>query len=148
MKLWKKLLIAVVVLVLIGVGFVTYGLFQVGKVYTEKIEPDMKRYVQMTPKDQDEYVLSKLADLYGLIYAKDQSGQGDAVRKAISSDPAIRLAGIEWGRAVCANIVKDSKEISATLTDAEKEKYKREAENLEEKGERFRQALEKVVPKK
>ncbi|MBQ7516303.1 MAG: hypothetical protein IJS96_08485 [Schwartzia sp.] len=148
MKLWKKLLIAVVVLVLIGVGFVTYGLFQVGKVYTEKIEPDMKRYVQMTPKDQDEYVLSKLADLYGLIYAKDQSGQGDAVRKAISSDPAIRLAGIEWGRAVCASIVKDSKDITANLTDAEKANYKREAENLEEKGERFRQALEKVVPKK
>lgn len=148
MKLWKKLLITVAVLVLIGAGFIGFGLFKAGKAYTEKIEPEMKRYVRMTPKDQDEYVVSRLTDLYGLFYAKDETGQGEMVRKAINSDPAIRQAGIEWGRSVCANIVKDSKEISATLTDAEKEKYKREAENLEEKGERFQQEMRRVVPKK
>ena len=52
MKLLKKILIGIVVLIMIGVGLIGFGVFEAKKTYTEKIEPDMKRYVTMTSRSR------------------------------------------------------------------------------------------------
>ncbi len=148
MKLWKKILIGLFVLIAIGVGLIGFGMFKGYQMYTEKIEPDMKRYVTMTKQEQDQYVFSKLGDLYGFVDRLDDSEKGKAVHEAMMNDPAARQAGLEWGRALCAGIIKDSKEITATLSAADKAKYEKEAENFEAKNQRFQKELERLAPKK
>ncbi|MBQ9697195.1 MAG: hypothetical protein IJV46_01485 [Acidaminococcaceae bacterium] len=149
MKFWKKLLIGVIILTLIGIcGFVGLGIFGAKKVYTEKIEPDMKRYVTMTQQEQDEYVLSKLEDLYGLSNKLDDSAEGKAALNALQNDPAVRQAGLVWGRSLCAFIIKESSDISAALSPEEREKYEKEARDFDDKSDRFQKEMERVVPKK
>ncbi len=148
MKLWKKILIGVFVLAAIAVGLVGFGIFKAHKAYTEKIEPDMKRYVTMTRQEQDQYVLSKLGDLYGLVSKLDNSEAAKATEAAMMNDPACRQAGLEWGRAICATIIKDDRNISATLSAADRAKYEMEAKDFDDKNERFQKELERISPKK
>lgn len=148
MKLWKKILIGVFVLVVLAVGAVGFGIFKAHKAYTEKIEPDMKRYVTMTQQEQDQYVLSKLEDFYGLAYQMNNSEEGKKAVEAMRNDPAIRQAGLVWGRSLCATIIKDSSDISANLSAAEKAKYVKEAEDFDDKSKRFQKELERITPKK
>ncbi|MBQ8698986.1 MAG: hypothetical protein IJ812_00325 [Schwartzia sp.] len=147
MKLWKKLLIGVAVLAVIVVGLVGYGLFKAGKVYTEKIEPDMKRYVLMTQQEQDEYVLSRLTDLYEMVYRKDaQNEQHRAAAEAIKNNPSVRQAGLVWGRSICASIIINSAELSRNLSPADRAKYLREADDLDDKGEHFTKEMTRALP--
>ena len=148
MKLWKKILIGVFVLAVIAVGLVGFGIFKAHKAYTEKIEPDMKRYVTMTQQEQDQYVLSKLEEFYGLAYRMNTSEEGKKAVEAMQNDPAIRQAGLVWGRSLCATIIKDSDEISANLSPQEKAKYVQEAKDFDDKSERFQKELERITPKK
>ena len=135
MKLWKKILIGVLVLAAIGVGIAGYGLFKGYKLYTEKIAPDMIRYTQMTQAEQDQYIISRMEDLTTMIAGKD--GKGKAVVQAMETDPELRQAGIVWGRALCASIIKDDRELSSRLTPAQRAQYEREADDLDDKGEHF-----------
>ena len=135
MKLWKKILIGVLVLAAIGVGIAGYGIFKGYKLYTEKIAPDMIRYTQMTQAEQDQYIISRMEDLTTMIAGKD--GKGKAVLQAMETDPELRQAGIVWGRALCASIIKDDRELSARLTPAQRAQYEREADDLDDKGEHF-----------
>lgn len=135
MKLWKKILIGILVLAAIGVGIAGYGIFKGYKLYTEKIAPDMIRYTQMTQAEQDQYIISRMEDLTTMIAGKD--GKGKAVVQAMETDPELRQAGIVWGRALCASIIKDDRELSSRLTPAQRAQYEREADDLDDKGEHF-----------
>ncbi len=147
MKLWKKILIGVFVLAAIAVGLIGFGIFKAHKAYTDKIEPDMKRYVTMTRQEQDQYVLSKIGDLYGFVSQMDDSAKGKAAYDALMNDPAARQASLDWGRALCATIIKDDKDISAALSAADRAKYEKEAEDFDEKNQRFQKELERISPK-
>ena len=83
MKLWKKILIGVLVLAAIGVGIAGYGIFKGYKLYTEKIAPDMIRYTQMTQAEQDQYIISRMEDFTTMIAGKDKDGKGKAVLHGI-----------------------------------------------------------------
>ena len=135
MKLWKKILIGILVLAAIGVGIAGYGIFKGYKLYTETIAPDMIRYTQMTQAEQDQYIISRMEDLTTMVAGKD--GKGKAVVQAMETDPELRQAGIVWGRALCASIIKDDRELSARLTPAQRAQYEREADDLDDKGEHF-----------
>ena len=137
MKLWKKILIGVLVLAAIGVGIAGYGLFKGYKLYTEKIAPDMIRYTRMTQAEQDQYIISRMEDLTTLMAGADTDGKGKAVVQAMETNPELRQAGIVWGRALCASIIKDDRELSAGLTPAQRAQYEREADDLDDKGEHF-----------
>ena len=148
MKLWKKILIGLFVLAAIVVGLIGFGMFKAHQAYTEKIEPDMKRYVTMTRQEQDQYILTKMGDLYGFVDRMEDSAKGKAAYDAIMNDPVARQAGLDWGRALCATIIKDNKDISDTLSAADKVKYLKEAEDFEEKNKRFQKEMERIFPKK
>ena len=144
MKLWKKLLIGVLVVAAIGIGLVGYGIFKVQKLYTEKIAPDMVRYTQMTSAEQDKYIVSRMEELTTMIAGEDKDGKGKAVVQAMETNPELRQAGIVWGRAVCASIIKDNDDLSSRLTPAQKAQYKREAEDLDDKSEHFQNMMRKA----
>ena len=148
MKLWKKILIGIVVLTMIGIGLIGFGVFEAKKAYTEKIEPDMKRYMTMTQQEQDEYVLSKLGELYSLSYKRDITPEQKAALNALQNDPAIRQTGLVWGRSLCAFIITQSNDISSTLSPEDKTKYAKEAEDFDSKTERFQKEMERFFPKK
>ena len=144
MKLWKKLLIGVLVVAAIGIGLVGYGIFKVQKLYTEKIAPDMVRYTQMTSAEQDKYIVSRMEELTTMIAGEDKDGKGKAVVQAMETNPELRQAGIVWGRAVCASIIKDNEDLSSRLTPAQKEQYKKEAEDLDGKSQHFQDMMKKA----
>ena len=95
----------------------------------------MIRYTQMTQAEHDQYIISRMEDLTTMIAGKD--GKGKAVVQAMETDPELRQAGIVWGRALCASIIKDDRELSARLTPAQRAQYEREADDLDDKGEHF-----------
>ncbi len=148
MKLWKKILIGVVILAAIGVGIIGYGFFKVGKAYTEKLVPDMIRYTQMTTQEQDQYVISHMEDLLVTLSDDNKNEKGKASLEAVRNDPAVRQAGIAWGRSLCASIITNDKDISAKLTPEAKEKYRKEASDSEEKSKHFQELLDKAVKAK
>ena len=148
MKLWKKILIAIIILSAIGVGLIGFGIFEAHEAYKNKIEPDMKRYVTMTQQEQDEYVLSKLELLYSLSNKKDNSSEYQAAINALKTDPAVRKAGLVWGRSLCAVIITNSDDIKATLSPQDKEKYATEALDFDAKSKYFQTEIERVMPKK
>ncbi len=144
MKLWKKILIGVIVLAVIGMGAIIYGFFKIGQTYTEKVAPDMMRYVQMTQTEQDQYVLSKMSDFTEKLYGEEKEGKGKAVMEAMNKDPELRQAGLLWGRSLCASIIKEDKDIFNTLSPQNKKKYEEEADDMEERSERFQALMKKM----
>ena len=59
-------------------------------------------------------------------------------------NPELRQAGIVWGRAVCASIIKDNDDLSSRLTPAQTAQYKKEAEDLDDKSEHFQNMMRKA----
>ena len=90
MKLWKKILIAIIVLSAIGIGLIGFGIFEAHEAYKNKIEPDMKRYVTMTQQEQDEYVLSKLLPSGRLALSGDAPSARSSSRTAMTLKPHSR----------------------------------------------------------
>ena len=148
MKLWKKILIGVVVLAAIVVGLVGYGIFKIGTTYTQKIEPDMRRYVQMTTEEQDRYVIEHMDDFMELLSKKSGDPEDRARLEAMKNDPVLRRASIEWGRAVCAAIIKDVSNIQESLPPQERAKYEREAERLDDCTEKLTALMKKYSDRK
>ena len=138
MKLWKKILIAFSILAVIGVGLVAYGIYKIEGTYTEKIVPDMKRYVQMTKEQQDEYIVTHMEKLMMTLNSEDFQH----LQKAMNNDPELRQAGIDWGRSICAVFISMSEDIFAELSAEEKVKYKIEAEENNTRGDKFTKLLE------
>ena len=142
MKWWKKLLIAVGILAALGLGLVGYGVWKVSDVYTEKILPDMERYVQMTQEEQDKYVLAHMEDLIKSLQSDDTDDKVKLETEAIAKDPAARQAAIEVGRSMCAVMLSASDEISNKLSAADKAKYEEESKALDARGKAFDKAVE------
>lgn len=147
MKLWKKILIAIIVLFTIVIGLIGLVVFGAHEAYKEKIEPDMKRYATMTQQEQDEYVLSKMDVLYSLSNKHEISSESKAAYNALKTDPAVRRAGLAWGRSLCAYIITKSDDIVATLSPQDREKLTKEAADLNAKGKQFKAELKRVEPK-
>ena len=139
MKLWKKILIAFSILAVIGIGIFAYGIYKIEGTYTEKIVPDMKRYVQMTKEQQDEYVITHMEEL---LTTTSQPEELKYFQEAMKNDPEFRQAGVDWGRSICAVFIDMSEEISAGLSAEDKARYKAEAEENDTRGDKFTKLLE------
>ena len=135
MKLWKKILIALLALAVVGIGLVFYGLSKMGDVFTEKIEPEMKTYVLLTKEEQDEYVITHMEELFGNFLEPEelQSFQDD-----MNNDPEFCQAFIDYGRSICATFIVDSKEIFSGLSAEDKAAYFSEKEEYQQRLDRFR----------
>ena len=135
MKLWKKILIALLVLAVVGIGLLFYGVSKMGDVFTEKIEPEMKIYVQLTKEEQDEYVITHMEELFGNFLDPEelQSFQDD-----MNNDPEYRQACIDYGRSICATFIVDSKDIFSGLSPEDKAAYYSEKEEYRQRYERFK----------
>ena len=141
MKWWKKLLIIVGILAVLGLGLLGYGAMKLGDLYNEKILPDMQAYVLMTDEEQDAYVLSHMEDLM-----KSGSNTEDEQVKmeleAMANYPAAREAGLDLGRSMCAIMLSASDEINNSLSAAEKAKYEEEGKALDARSKHFEKMVE------
>ena len=138
MKLWKKILIGIFVLVAIVIGVAAYGLYKIGDTYTEKIEPEMKRYVQMTKEQQDEYVIIHMEEFMGNFLEPEEL---QPFQEILKNNPEVRQAAIDWGRSACAILIIDSKDISAGLSPEDNVKYEAEREEYQQRYDKFRKLL-------
>ena len=138
MKLWKKILIGIFVLIVVVIGVAAYGIYKIGDTYTEKIEPEMKRYVQMTEEQQDEYVIIHMEEFMGNFLEPEELQPFQEIMK---NNSEVRQAGIDWGRSACAILISDSKDISAGLSPENKVKYETEKEEYQQRYDKFRKLL-------
>ena len=141
MKTWKKVVIGIVAAGVVGLGFFTYGIVKLSNNVMEKLEPEMKQYVKMTTEEQDKYVIDNMENL--LLKLK-QFDDEDSIG-LIKTDPAVRQAGIDVGRSLCASVIVDTDSIAAELTPAEKEKYKKEAAETEARNDKFSKEMERAL---
>ena len=144
MKTWKKVVIGIVAAGVVGLGVFTYGIVKLSNNVMEKLEPEMKQYVKMSTEEQDKYVIDNMENL--LLKLK-QFDDEDSI-SLIKTDPAVRQAGIDVGRSLCASVIVDTDSIAAELTPAEKEKYKKEAAEAEARNDKFSKEMERVLKNK
>ncbi len=141
MKTWKKVVIGIVAAGVVGLGVFTYGIVKLSNNVMEKLEPEMKQYVKMSTEEQDKYVIDNMENL--LLKLK-QFDDEDSI-SLIKTDPAVRQAGIDVGRSLCASVIVDTDSIAAELTPAEKEKYKKEAAEAEARNDKFSKEMERAL---
>lgn len=144
MKTWKKVVIGIVAAGVVGLGVFTYGIVKLSNNVMEKLEPEMKQYVKMSTEEQDKYVIDNMENL--LLKLK-QFDDEDSI-SLIKTDPAVRQAGIDVGRSLCASVIVDTDSIAAELTPAEKEKYKKEAAEAEARNDKFSKEMERALKNK
>ena len=140
MQWWKKLLIALGILLVLGLGLLGYGAMKMSDVYTETIKPDMEAYVQMTEEEQDKYVLNHMEKLMQAVKAEDKEVQIEV--EAMQNDPATREAGIALGRSMCALLLSASDDITSSLSAADKAKYEEEGKAIDARGKQFEKLVE------
>lgn len=144
MKTWKKVVIGIVAAGVVGLGVFTYGIVKLSNNVMEKLEPEMKQYVKMSTEEQDKYVIDNMENL---LFKLKQFDDEDSI-SLIKTDPAVRQAGIDVGRSLCASVIVDTDSIAAELTPAEKEKYKKEAAEAEARNDKFSKEMERALKNK
>ncbi len=138
MKLWKKILIALLALAVVGIGLVFYEIY----VPTKKMESEMKTYVQLTKEEQDEFVITLMEET---IFEFKNPEESQAFQDMMNNDPEVRQAGIDWGRSACARVIVNSEDIFSGLSSEDKAAYYAEEEEYEQRYDRFK-ALVKQNP--
>lgn len=144
MKTWKKVVIGIVAVGVVGLGVFTYGIVKLSNNVMEKLEPEMKQYVKMSTEEQDKYVIDNMENL---LFKLKQFDDEDSI-SLIKTNPAVRQAGIDVGRSLCASVIVDTDSIAAELTPAEKEKYKKEAAEAEARNDKFSKEMERALKNK
>ncbi len=141
MKLREKILIALLALVtlaLVGTGLVFYGV----DVLTEKIESEMKIYVQMTKEEQDKYVITQMEEIIMIMNFKDPEDL-QSFRDTMNNDPEFRQVCIDWGRSACAKFIVDSEDIFPGLSSEDKLAYFSEKEEYWQRSDRLKNFSQK-----
>ncbi len=118
---------------------------QVGNAIADKIETDIPKYVKMTTEEQNEYVISHFDDMMIMLEKSDKDKDGKVILEAMRNDPTVRQAGIEWGRSICATLVKDMDSVSSSLPKADLEKYAKEADESKARGDKFVKLIDDFV---
>ncbi len=144
MKTWKKVVIGIVVAGVVGLGVFTYGIVKFSTSAMEKLEPEMKQYVKMTHEEQDKYVMDNMEDLLFQFKEYDTEGRLDLIK----TDPAVRQAGLEVGRSLCASVIVDTDSIASGLTPEEREKYKQEAAETDRRNDKFAKEMDRAMKEK
>ncbi len=131
----KKILMIIGALVLVGIvvlGVTMCGVKQVAEEKLKEKEPELRRYVQMTEVDQNAYVEKNMNELFNTIigeFKEDQEISKENL-KNLEEDPEAKAAGIQLGRSIVAMFVISSENIVKDLSPADKDKYTKESEDL------------------
>ena len=136
MKLWKKILIGFFILAIIGIGLAAYGVSKISDTYTEKIEPEMKRYVQMTKEEQDKYLITQMEEI--IVNVGDPEDL-QSFRDDMNNDPEFRQVFIDFERSFCANFIVRSKDIFSGLSPEDKVAYFSEKEEYWQRSDRLKE---------
>ena len=138
-------MIGVGILALLVLGALGYGIMKVNDVYTEKIKPDMIKYVQMTKEDQNKYIINHMEEILKGVQEDDAEVQQQL--EALRNDDASRQAGIEFGRSLCASLINVSDDITDTLSPEDKAMYKQEADAVDARSKHFDKVMKEYAKK-
>ena len=145
MKTWKKVLIGVAIVIVIGA--LGYGVMKISDTISEKIEPDMARYITMTETEQNQYVIEHMDEFLVMLINHGENAEDKATLEAVKNDPEIRESGIAWGRSLCAVVIINTDSLKGKLNPEQAEKFKKEADEENIRGDKFTKALDKYTKK-
>ena len=152
MKTWKKALIGVSiigVLGLIAVIIAGYGVFNHLDETMKAQEPMLRQYVKLSDAEKNQFVLDHIDnDMYEFVKFIDTEEQLKkemaAAREKIMSDPAAKQAALDWGRGYYAYCITVSDSISAELTPEERAKFEAESKDMDNRQERLNKELKRL----
>ena len=141
----KKILIAVGILAVLGI----VGIVFVGNKIDSAIkarEPEFRQYVTMTVEEQNAYV-EKNIESFMQMMTKEADSQGRAVIEKIKTDPELKTAAIDLGRSIVATFILANEDILKDLSTEIHNSLKSEAEQMDNRNNRFHDIIEKYIPK-
>lgn len=147
----KKILLTVVLLLVVGGALVIYGTYKAASDFMTENEPQMRAYVQMTPEEQDNYVLTHAGELLAKI--KDSSKPEDKSNmekfEMMNKDnPELQKAMIGVGRSLMASVILLSDPIVKEMSEETKAAYQKEADEFSERLDKYEALLKDLEVKR
>ncbi len=141
MKSWKKTLLGIVAVLTVIGAVAGYSLYRVEQDLSERLTADMQEYIKATPEIQDQYILTSIDDLLNRIPGTESWHH--SLPTALKKDPELRKAALAWGRSFCASVVVADENLYEKLTPEAKQKYQKEASEMESRGKNFKELIDK-----
>ena len=159
MKLWKKILIGVMILGAVFVSLLAYGTYKVVDEIGTRMEPKMHEYIKLDVEAQNKFIWENMNELLETFVQKghgaessvsinDQGEIDKDIWEKIKNDPEYQKAAIQWGRSVCAFAVTNIESVAKELSPEDLTKYQAEADEQEARSEKMRAVMEKYGKEK
>ena len=144
--MWKKVLLAILVILAIIGAFTIYGSYKVVDNAIQAKEPQLRQYVQMDEAAQNKYIVDNYIDIMdGVDINKDGTPEQKAeleLLKQVNTAPDVRKALVEMGRSLMATAVLMSDNVTNELSAEDKAKYQQERSQLETRLEKYGELVE------
>ena len=144
--MWKKVLLAIVAILVAGGAVMIYGTYKVVDDAIKEKEPMLRQYVQMDEAAQNKYILDNVTEmLAGIDLDKDgkpeEKEQLELLKKA-NANPEVQPALIDLGRSFVASVVLASEPIVKDMSAEVKAKYQKESDEFETRLTKYSKLLE------
>ena len=148
--MFKKILIAVVVLGVILFAIMGYGTYKVADEFLKEHEPQLRQYLQMDEAAQNKYVLDNINELLSKVDL-DKDGKLEDKEKLerlmkLNSQPEIQNALVSVGRSAVASLIMISDPIVKDMTSDIKAKYEKESDEFEARADKYSKLVEAADP--
>lgn len=153
----KKILAIIGAIVIVGIivlGVTTCGVMKIADNWAKEKEPEMREYIKMSVEDQNAYVEKNMNELftklniYGEKHPEDFTAEDKENLQKAENAPDAKAAGIQLGRALVAMFIVSYDPILNELSDEEKAKYEKEAEEVDARTDAYLKILDKYIPPK
>ena len=113
----------------------------------KKMEPEFRQYLEMTVVEQNAYVEKNMNHLYREYILNYATEQQKADFEKLNKTPEVRIAAINWGRSVIANLILFSKPITKDLSVEAMAQLQAEANQRSSRADKYKKLLEKYDTK-
>ena len=142
----KKVLLGLVILGVIAFAIIGYGTYKVADEALKNKEPQLRQYIQLDEAAQEKYILENVNEfLVGIDIDKDGKPEDKEKLekfKEINARPEVQKALAEFGRSFMATAITASENITKDLSPEVKEKYEKEAEQLDTRLDKYKNLVD------
>lgn len=144
----KKILLIIGGVILIAIvvfGVQAFGVMKSAKDFVESKEPELVQYTTMTEEEQNAYIEKNMDELLKFVALNQTDADGQPVTwEKLKQNPELRAMGISCGRALYAGMIESSEKIPDNV----KQKFEKEASELQSRMEEYKEMLKKFSEKK
>ena len=147
----RKVLIGVGILIVVGMVIISLMGYEFFKVVNDKFDehkPELRQYITMTVDEQNSYVEKNLDNIMSWLVKNADTEDNQVNFEKIKSSPDAKAAGIELGRAMIATAILSSDDLAADLKADMKEKFQKEADELQARMDTWTKITDKYFPNK